>query len=100
MVCFSSTGSFGRRASDGGANLQIYYTTSASSGQSVEPIYVNPANVKDLRIGVDAMQQQHSDNMSVTIEGNDEQNDEIQRLIDITHNVVVFLFATFKATIH
>ncbi|XP_055309782.1 uncharacterized protein LOC129573368 isoform X2 [Sitodiplosis mosellana] len=71
--------SFGRRASDGGANLQIYYTTSASSGQSVEPIYANPANVKDLRIGVDSMQQQHNDNMTVTVEGNDEPNDEIQR---------------------
>lgn len=45
----------------------------------MEPIYANPANVKDLRIGVDAMQQQHNDNMSVTVEGNDEQNDEIQR---------------------
>lgn len=70
-------GSFGRRASDGGANLQIYYTTSASSGQSVEPLYANPVNAKDLRIGVDALQ--HNDNMSVTVEGNDEPNDEIQR---------------------
>lgn len=77
-ICFE-IGSFGRRASDGGANLQIYYTTSASSGQSVEPIYANPANVKDLRIGVDSMQQQHSENMAVPVEGNDEPNDEIQR---------------------
>ncbi|XP_031619529.1 serine/threonine-protein kinase SIK3 homolog isoform X2 [Contarinia nasturtii] len=73
--------SFGRRASDGGANLQIYYTTSASSGQSVEPIYANSANAKDLRIGVDPLQQ-HNDNMAVTVEGgNDEPNDEIQRYI-------------------
>lgn len=73
------SGSFGRRASDGGANLQIYYTTSASSGQSVEPIYANPANVKDLRIGVDPLQP-HNDNMAVSVEGgNDEPNDEIQR---------------------
>lgn len=74
-------GSFGRRASDGGANLQIYYTTSANSGQSVEPIYGNSANAKDLRIGVDSMQQQHNDNMSIAMDGNDEQSDEIQRYV-------------------
>lgn len=75
------SGSFGRRASDGGANLQIYYTTSANSGQSVEPIYGNSPNAKpkDLRIGVDTMQQQHNDNMSIALDGNDEQSDEIQR---------------------
>lgn len=77
MWFLQNLGSFGRRASDGGANLQIYYTTSASSGQSVEPLYANPANAKDLRIGVDSLQ--HNDNMSVTVEGNDEPNDEIQR---------------------
>lgn len=77
---FEFSGSFGRRASDGGANLQIYYTTSANSGQSVEPIYGTSANAKDLRIGVDAMQQQHNDNsMSIAMDGNDEQSDEIQR---------------------
>lgn len=74
-------GSFGRRASDGGANLQIYYTTTVNSGQSVEPIYGNSANAKDLRIGVDSMQQQHNDNMSIAMDGNDEQSDEIQRYV-------------------
>lgn len=100
-LTLSKSGSFGRRASDGGANLQIYYTTSASSGQSVEPIYANPANVKDLRIGVDAMQQQHNDNMSVTVEGNDEQNDEIQRwLSNYTSHFNLFFvrFDTFNCT--
>lgn len=85
---FKKIGSFGRRASDGGANLQIYYTTSASTGQSVEPIYANPANVQDLRIGCDSLQQ-HNDNMAVTVEGNDEPNDEIQRYI------FLFFFVSF-----
>lgn len=76
--------------------MNFYYTTSASNGQSVEPIYVNPANVKDLRIGVDAMQQQHTDNMAVTIEGNDEPNDEIQRLIDVTISVFLLFHFDFK----
>lgn len=63
---------------------------------------MNPANVKDLRIGVDSMQQQHSDNMSVTIEGNDEPNDEIQRLISNLHTFfcsfsnVFVLYAEFS----
>lgn len=71
-------GSFGRRASDGGANLQIYYTTSGKSGQSIEPIYANPTNATNLRVGgVDSMQKQHNDNM--TLECTDESNDEIQR---------------------
>lgn len=30
-------------------------------------------------MGVDSMQQPHNDNMAVTVEGNDEPNDEIQR---------------------
>lgn len=74
---FPSGGSFGRRASDGGANLQIYYTTSSNSGQSVEPIYANTTNATDLRIGADSMQKQHNDNR--TLECTDESNDEIQR---------------------
>lgn len=72
-------GSFGRRASDGGANLQIFYTTSGSNGQSIEPIYGNQATTpNDLRMGIDAMQQQHVDN-SMPLECGDESNDEIQR---------------------
>lgn len=47
----------------------------------MEPIYGNSANAKDLRIGVDSMQQQHNDNMSIAMDGNDEQNDEIQRYV-------------------
>lgn len=72
-------GSFGRRASDGGANLQIYYPASGNSGKSVEPIYANPSNVKDLRIGMDPLQQQRNENMPITLECSDESNDEIQR---------------------
>lgn len=78
MFVDQTKGSFGRRASDGGANMHIYYTTSTNSGQSIEPIYVNAANATDLRIGVDALQP-HNDQMAVSVEGNDEPNDEIQR---------------------
>lgn len=74
-------GSFGRRASDGGANLQIFYTTTASNGQSVEPIYANPTVApSDLRVGMDAMQQQHAEN-SMPLDCADESNDEIQKLV-------------------
>lgn len=73
------TGSFGRRASDGGANLQIFYPTSAHNVPAVEQMYIN-ANTNDLRIGVDVVAQQtRPDNLAAPLEVGDESNDEIQR---------------------
>lgn len=77
IYCFV-TGSFGRRASDGGANLQIFYPASASNVSAVEQMYAN-ANTNDLRIGVDVTQQSRSENMATPLETGDESNDEIQR---------------------
>ena len=75
------TGSFGRRASDGGANLQIYYPASGNNVQA-DPIYLSPTS-NDLRLGADATQQSRLDNMPVTLECGDESNDEIQRYVPI-----------------
>lgn len=72
-------GSFGRRASDGGANLQIYYPATATNSQAaVEQMYVNTTST-DLRIGVDASQQPRAENLTIAQETGDESNDEIQR---------------------
>lgn len=70
-------GSFGRRASDGGANLHIYYPTTSSTGQNM---------VADECL--------HGDfgNNTVTMEGNDESNDEIKRCESRSH--------LFSLTIH
>lgn len=76
---FFIAGSFGRRASDGGANLQIFYPTSANNVSAVEQMYV--ANTNDLRIGVDVTQQSRSESMANPLETGDESNDEIQRYI-------------------
>lgn len=73
-------GSFGRRASDGGANLQIFYPTSMHNVPAVEQMYVN-ANTNELRIGVDVTgQQTRPDLLTTPLEAGDESNDEIQRL--------------------
>lgn len=74
-------GSFGRRASDGGANLQIYYPTSSNSVQAIDPVYGNVAASKDLRIGADVVgQTTHLENIPASLECGDEpNNDEIQR---------------------
>lgn len=64
-------GSFGRRASDGGANLQIYYPASGNNGQSVDPVYATPSTSQT--------QTTRLDNMSFALECGDEANDEIQR---------------------
>lgn len=71
-------GTFGRRASDGGANLHIYYPTSSSNnGQHSENAY-NTQNSRDcLRIGKDATEQ--INDITLNSEINDESNDEIQR---------------------
>lgn len=79
MYMFSFSGSFGRRASDGGANLQIYYPATANSGPSIDPVYGNPSTSKDLRIGTDVVQTTRLENMPVSLECGDESNDEIQR---------------------
>lgn len=83
---FVVAGSFGRRASDGGANLHIYYPANSNNsggagGQPMENMYTSPTSRECLRItgepttmiggGVDAN--------TVAMEGNDESNDEIQR---------------------
>lgn len=73
------SGSFGRRASDGGANLQIYYPASGSNVQSIDPMYGNPSTSKDLRIGTDVVQATRLENMPASLECGDEPNDEIQR---------------------
>lgn len=71
-------GTFGRRASDGGANLHIYYpTNSSNNGQHSENAY-NTQNSRDcLRIGKDATEQ--INDLTLNSEINDESNDEIQR---------------------
>ena len=77
--CFYNfKGSFGRRASDGGANLHIYYPTTNSNGQQVENMYSHPNSRECLRMGVDGTPIRQ-DHMSLTIDGNDESSDEIQR---------------------
>lgn len=79
LFLFSIAGSFGRRASDGGANLQIFYPASANNVSAVDQMYA--ANTNDLRIGVDVTQQSRSENMANPLETGDESNDEIQRYI-------------------
>lgn len=71
-------GSFGRRASDGGANLHIYYPTSTSNGQPVENVYSHPNSRECLRIGMDASQTRTDMSGALDL-GADESSDEIQR---------------------
>ena len=65
-----SAGAFGRRASDGGANLHIYYPTSNNNGQPVETMYSSPNSRECLR-----STEQKNDIPCLE----DESNDEIQR---------------------
>ena len=76
MVIYRSSlsykGSFGRRASDGGANLHIIYPGGGAAGAAgqlqMENMYNSPADVgcQDVL-------------NTVAMEGNDESNDEIKR---------------------
>lgn len=92
-------GSFGRRASDGGANLQIYYPASGNAVQPVDQIY--PTTSKDIGLSMDTTQPVRLDNVSVTLEGGDESNDEIQRSVRQGCNVgrcflTFYYFVSFK----
>lgn len=70
-------GSFGRRASDGGANLRIYYPASNSFSQPVESMYSHPNSRECLRMG---MESANKAEVSGSLEcGADESSDEIQR---------------------
>lgn len=69
-------GSFGRRASDGGTNLQIYYPASGNNGQSIDPVYENTSAAKNLRITGETGQ---IESMTMSLDCGDESNDEIQR---------------------
>lgn len=71
------TGSFGRRASDGGANLQIYYTTTNVNGQPVENVYSHPNSRECLR--VDELQNARTNVAGTLDSATDESSDEIQR---------------------
>lgn len=98
-VILTFAGSFGRRASDGGANLHIYYPASGSGGSGacdpIEGLYsssnntnnnnISPTSRECLRItqgemsGVSGVSRGVSDLNTVAMEGNDESNDEIKR---------------------
>ncbi|XP_059615059.1 uncharacterized protein LOC132260760 [Phlebotomus argentipes] len=69
--------SFGRRASDGGANLHIYYPTTSNSGQTMENLYNPPPAVECFAVG--GPERVDSRLESSPIEVGDESNDEIQR---------------------
>lgn len=87
----SLLGSFGRRASDGGANLQIYYPASGNAVQAVVVDQIYPTASKDLRIGMDTTQPVRLDTMPATLECGDESNDEIQRLDHIFSYPLILL---------
>lgn len=84
-LSLSLAGSFGRRASDGGANLHIYYPANGSSstggggGQPIEGMYSqSPAVVRGAE-GLRITGEMSGDVNTMTMEGNDESNDEIKR---------------------
>lgn len=77
FVLKNGTGSFGRRASDGGANLHIYYPASSNAVLPGDNLYSNQNSRECLRIVIDPNQQQCE--IPVTMESADESNDEIQR---------------------
>lgn len=73
---FLFEGSFGRRASDGGANLRIYYPASNSFGQPVESMYSHPNSRECLRMGMEPSKTEVPGSLEC---GADESSDEIQR---------------------
>lgn len=82
-LSLSLAGSFGRRASDGGANLHIYYPANGSGstggGQPIEGMYnQSPAVVRGAE-GLRITGEMSGDVNTMTMEGNDESNDEIKR---------------------
>lgn len=91
FYCFCLLGTFGRRASDGGANLHIYYpannggVATTGAGQQMDAVYVSPTGECVAMAGDQYMVAGKSGmisgdvNNSVVIEGNDESNDEIKR---------------------
>lgn len=71
------TGSFGRRASDGGANLHIYYPTTSNSGPTMENLYNPPPTGECFAVGTPERVETRLE--TSPIEVGDESNDEIQR---------------------
>lgn len=77
---FLAKGSFGRRASDGGTNLQIYYPASGSNTQSIDPSYEQLPAAKNLRISGEP---NPIETISMSLDCGDESNDEIQRYFQV-----------------
>jgi hypothetical protein len=74
---FCLSGAFGRRASDGGANLHIYYPAT-SNNQNVDNLMYSGQQTGDCAIADQQQQQQRCDLAAHQLEGGDESNDEIQ----------------------
>lgn len=90
-------GSFGRRASDGGANLHIYYPTSSTNVHTPDNMYSNTNSRECIRMGMDQIRADGQ----IGVEGPDESNDEIQRydFVDVeTYEKVILDFVLDTCT--
>lgn len=79
LISLFSAGGFGRRASDGGANLHIFYPSSSNAPQLAPGDLYSHHNSREFMMMTDAVPGACQLKGDTNMEGSEDSNDEIQR---------------------